>query len=454
MKNQKSNLRTRLSRRECLRLASAGVAMTSASGWLNTLAAQAANAPARQRSVILLWMTGGPSQTDTFDLKPDHRNGGEFKPINTSIPGMQISEHLPKLAEMMHHCVPIRSMQTKEGDHSRGTYYMRTGYAPQGPVNYPTMGSLISNEIGHDESQLPNFVSISPFTNFSPAAYGPGFLGPRYAPLVVGNTNQYTIQTGPNNNYDRALAVRNLKAPGIKTSQVDKRLDLLNGLDSEFNNDRAGLPLSSHVSAYDQAVRMMRSKAVKAFDLSSENDALRDAYGRNQFGQGCLLARRLVERGVPFVEVSLSGVQNNQSFAWDSHSNNFEAVKSLSQVLDPGWATLLNDLNLRGLLESTLVVWMGEFGRTPRINGSGGRDHYPNAWTTVLCGGGVRGGQFFGETSADGMQIKDRPVNAADLMATVCQVVGVNPMKQNMSNVGRPIRMADPEAKPVLEILA
>jgi hypothetical protein len=441
-----------LTRRDCLRLAAAGIAMGSSSGWLNTLAAGAASHPVRKRSVILLWMTGGPSQLDTFDMKPDHSIGGEFKPINSSVPGMLISEHLPKLAEMMHHCVPIRSMQTKEGDHSRGTYYMRTGYAPQGPVDYPTMGALISNQLGHDDAKLPNFVSIAPYSNFSPAAYGPGFLGPRRAPLIVGSANQYFATTG--SNYEQALRVRNLQPDGVEVPQANKRLDLLTGLDQEFRGKHTGLTVSSHDSAYEQAVRMMRSKAVQAFELDQEDDQLRDAYGRNQFGQGCLLARRLVEQGVPFVEVSLSGVQGNQNFAWDSHRQNFDAVKSLSEVLDPGWATLLNDLNLRGLLDSTLVVWMGEFGRTPRINGSGGRDHFPTAWTTVLCGGGVKGGQFFGATTKDGMRVKDRPVDAPDLMATVCRAIGIDPTEQNMSNVGRPIRLADPDAKPIEDILA
>jgi uncharacterized protein (DUF1501 family) len=161
-----------------------------------------------------------------------------------------------------------------------------------------------------------------------------------------------------------------------------------------------------------------------------------------------------VERGVPFVEVSLNGVQGSQGFGWDTHSNNFDSVKTLTSVLDPAWATLLEDLHLRGLLDSTVVVWMGEFGRTPRINGSSGRDHWAQAWTTAMCGGGLKGGQFYGETTPDGMRVEDRPVSAADLLATICSAVGVDPMTQNMSNVGRPIRIADPNAKPITEILA
>lgn len=444
-------------RRDWMRFMAAGVAGvtgTSMSGWMQQLAAQAATDTNRRRSVILLWMSGGPSQLDTFDVKPEHGNGGPLKPIDTSVPGMRICETMPKLARMMEHVVPIRSMSTKEGDHSRATYHLRTGYLPQGPVDYPTLGSLISNELGADDSELPNFVSIAPYRAFSPAAYGPGFLGPRRSPLVVGEGGR-VLTVDEQASYGQSLRVENLKQPdNVTSSQADRRLALLKDFDTGFRDVHPGLPVGSHESAYAQAVRMMRSSAVKAFELDEEDDTLREAYGKNQFGQGCLLARRLVERGVPFVEVSLNGVQANQNFGWDTHANNFESVKQLTSVLDPAWATLLEDLRIRGLLDSTLVVWMGEFGRTPRINGSSGRDHWAVSWTTVLCGGGIKGGQFFGETTEDGMAVKDRPVSVADLLATICLSVGVDPMKQNMSNVGRPIRIADPEAKPITEILS
>jgi len=173
---------------------------------------------------------------------------------------------------------------------------------------------------------------------------------------------------------------------------------------------------------------------------------LRDAYGRNLFGQGCLLARRLVERGVPFVEVTLGG--------WDTHDNNFEQVKSLCGILDPAWATLMRDLDDRGLLDSTLIVWMGEFGRTPQISGGTGRDHWAVSWSTVLAGGGIKGGQAYGKTSDDGMEVTENPVTVPDLMATICLALGLDPMKQNASNVGRPIRIADPNAKPIKEVVA
>jgi hypothetical protein len=406
----------------------------------------------RKRSCILLWMTGGPSQIDTFDPKPGHENNGPFKAIDTSVPGIQIAEHLPKLAKMMEHCALIRSMTTKEGDHTRATYHLRTGYLPQGPVHYPTLGSVWSKELSRPAADLPNFVAVAPYRFFSPAAYGPGFLGPQYAPLIVGDGTGNPGRA--NNDYERTLRVKNLDVPaGVSLEQTDARLDLLAGLEGDFVAEHPGVSPASHRTAYQSAVRMMRSEAVKAFDLSPEPDALRDAYGRNQFGQGCLLARRLVERGVPFVEVSLNGVNGAQGLGWDTHSENFEGVQKLCEVLDPGWATLLEDLKTRGLLDSTLVIWMGEFGRTPTINNMKGRDHYPNAWTTVLCGGGIKGGQAIGSTGADGKTVTDHPVNVGDFMATACLALGIDPQKQNMSNVGRPIRIADPDAKPIGEIV-
>jgi uncharacterized protein (DUF1501 family) len=438
-----------LSRRDLFRLASAGFVGGSMSGWIEAIANDGARNSQRVRSCILLWMPGGPSQLDTFDLKPNHENGGPFKPIATSVRGIQISEHLPRLSAMMDQLAVIRSMSTKEGDHSRATYLLRTGYVQQGPVHYPAMGSVISKELAGEGNELPNYVSIAPFRFFNSASYGPGFLGPQHAPLVVGGQAQF----GQVNLRD-ALKVKNLQpAGGLSHKKVDTRLSLLNDLETDFARTRAGVEVESHKTAYRKAVQMTRSDAVRAFDLDEEPSHLRDDYGRNPFGQGCLLARRLVERGVPFVEVSLNSVPSGGVFGWDTHQNNFSSTRQLSQVLDPGWASLLKDLRSRGMLESTLVVWMGEFGRTPKINGNTGRDHFPAAWTTVLSGGGVNGGQVIGRTSRDGMTVEDRPVSVGDLMATVCRSLGLDPMKQNMSNVGRPIRLADPEAKPIEEAL-
>jgi uncharacterized protein (DUF1501 family) len=230
-------------------------------------------------------------------------------------------------------------------------------------------------------------------------------------------------------------------------------LDLLASMESDFRSQRPGLAAESHLSAYNQAVRMMRSSTVGAFNLDEESTELREAYGKNRFGQGCLLARRLVERGVPFVEVALSDAMGGMGIGWDTHAQNFEGVKALSQVLDPAWATLMKDLKDRGLLESTMVVWMGEFGRTAVINENGGRDHFPNAWTTVLGGGGIRGGQVYGKTDEGGATVAEKPVNVPDLLATICMGLGIDPTKENMSNVGRPIPLTDRTGQPIADVL-
>ena len=441
----------RLSRRDCLKLAAAGVVSYSMSGVLEQIAHAAAAHPKHKRSCILLWMNGGASQTDTFDLKPGHKNGGTFKEIATNVPGIKIGEHLPKLATHMKDMAIIRSMATKEGDHTRGAFYMRTGYLPQGSIHYPTLGSFISKEAGRADSALPNFVSIAPATFLSPAAYGPGFLGPEYAPLMIANAG---YGFGNNQNYQTALKVQDLLPPKeIDDKQINNRLDLVKELQTEFEASRPGIIAASQKAAYERAVKLMKTDARKAFDLDDEKPALRDAYGRNLFGQGCLLARRLVERDVPFVEVTLSSVAGAPA-GWDTHQNNFDMVRSLCNVLDPAWSTLMMDLKQRGMLDSTLIVWMGEFGRTPVINGQRGRDHFPNAWSTVLAGGGIKGGTVYGKTSAGGDTVAQNPVTVPNFIATIVKGLGLDPTKQNMSNVGRPIRLADAGSKPITEVLA
>jgi hypothetical protein len=442
-----------LSRRELLRLASAGVIGYSVSGWLGNLAAATATDPARRRSCILLWMNGGPSTIDLWDLKPGHANGGPFRETATSVPGVRVSEHLPRLARLMSDLVIVRSMSSPEGDHSRATHLLRTGYPLQPAVAYPALGALVSKELGDPASELPNFVSIAPYRLFSPPAYGPGFLGAAYAPLVVGD-----IQT-PNarpagGDYLQQLRVPDLETPEeVGRRQADDRLGLVEGLNREFRSRYPQTLAQSHQAAYDRAVRLMRSPAARAFDLDQEPARLRDAYGRNLFGQGCLLARRLVERGVPFVEVTLGGV-NGGAFDWDSHVQNFDTVRRLCEVLDPAWATLMKDLRARGLLDSTLLVWMGEFGRTPRINPQQGRDHFPGAFSVALAGGGLRGGQVIGRTSADGTTVEDRRVSVPDLLATVCRSLGINPARENLAGAtGRPIRVVDQAARPIREVL-
>jgi hypothetical protein len=446
-----------LTRREWLTLTAAGVVSYSMSGWLQNLAAGTANHPQRRRSCILLWMNGGPSQIDTFDPKPGHVNGGSFRPIATSVPGIQISEHLPRLARMAQDLAIIRSMSSREADHGRATYQMRTGYLPTGPVQYPTLGSLFSRELERPGAELPNFVSIAPYPFFSPAAYGPGFLGPQYAPMVLGDDQQPLIPIPGSQpaNYEDGLRVPDLDLPaGVSVQRAANRAELLNEMEHDFIASRPGLPAQSHRGAYQRAVTLMRSAATRAFDLDEEPARLRDRYGRNLFGQGCLLARRLVERGVPFVEVTLATL-GNLTLGWDTHINNFDSVRRLSEVLDPAWATLMIDLKDRGLFDSTLIVWMGEFGRTPRINPQGGRDHWANAWTTVLAGGGIRGGQAHGRTSADGTTVEsERPTSVPDFIATIARALGIDGTRQNLSNVGRPIRLVEPSGRAIAEVLS
>jgi uncharacterized protein (DUF1501 family) len=423
----------RLSRRTLLARGALGLTGLTVSGWLGDLAARAAAAPGRKRSCILLWMAGGPAQTDTFDLKPGHANGGPFREIATAAPGVRISEHLPRVARQASRLAVLRSMRTREGDHGRATTHLRTGYTPQGSIRFPALGSLVSHERARRDADLPGFVSVTPAGAFGQPAASAGFLGPAHAPLVVSGRNG-------------ALGVEDLRAPEVSAERARERLDLLRDMQAPFLHSRPGAGTASHVTAYDRAVRLQRQAAARAFDLSGEPVRLRERYGSSLFSQGCLLARRLVEQGVPFVEVTLGG--------WDTHQDNFEQVRALCDILDPAWSALLEDLGERGLLDSTLVVWMGEFGRTPNINPRKGRDHYPAAWSVVLGGGGIKGGQVIGSTGKDGFRVEDRPVAVPDLMATICVALGLDPRKQNQSNVARPIRLADPSGQAIQEVLA
>ncbi len=438
--------RTAVSRRDLLRLAAAGFAAYSSSGWLEHLAAATADDPRRKRSCILLWMNGGPATIDLWDVKVGHANGGPTKEIATSVPGVKISENLPKLAQRMQHLAILRSMSTKEADHGRATFQMRTGYLPGGPITYPSIGALISKELERPGAAMPGFISIATNRGLNAEAFGSGFLGPRYAPLLVGENANFNPQQ-PGQGVDQALKVQNIDRPSdVVVGRADARVRLLEEIEEDFVKERPGSASQGHLTAYQRAVTLMRSSSIKAFQLSDEPDARRDAYGRNLFGQSCLLARRLVERGVPFVEVNLDG--------WDTHQQNFTAVKRLGGILDTAWAALIDDLKQRGLLDTTLIVWMGEFGRTPKINGQQGRDHWATSWSTVLAGGGIKGGSVFGKTSEDGTAVEERPIVVQDLLATVGLALGIDITKQNNSNVGRPIRFVDPKANPVKEVLA
>lgn len=432
-----------LSRREALGMSLASVLGVSFSGWLPRLAAAAGEEAKKQgKSCILLWMNGGPSQTDTLDLKPGHANGGTFKEMETAVPGLKISEHLPGVAQQMKDIALIRSLTTKEGEHGLATQLMLTGYRAQGAaVRYPSLGSLLSKELGSDESDLPSFVSLSPFRMADA-----GFLGPNYSPLMVSGASD-----DPNSRAN--LALDDLSPPRGRDVKTQKnQFDVLRFMQEEFEAKKSDA-LKAHRASYGKAMRMVETQARKAFDLTSEPEELRDAYGRNRFGQGCLLARRLVERGVTFVEVTLAASPTSPA-GWDTHGDNFNQVRGLSQVLDPAWSTLVKDLRDRGLLESTLVIWMGEFGRTPVINPQAGRDHFPNAWSVALGGAGIKGGQAIGDTGKDGMEVKDRPVSVADLYATILSALGVSTSLENETPEGRPITAVDNGGSAIKELLA
>jgi hypothetical protein len=432
-----------IDRRNLLHAMACGVCGMSVSGWLPALAQQIANDPRRRRHCILLWMAGGPSQMDTWDMKPGHENGGEFKEIATNVPGVRFSEHLPKLATHADKLAIIRSLETKEGDHERGSYLMRTGQRPMGVVNYPSVGAALAKALAEPDDSLPSYVSVAPNRSFGRDGNGTGFLGPKYAPLVVGGNNMGAGATLTSGAGFAELKVDSIKPPeSVSAAQAKHRLGLWEVLEESFLSNHPSAAPRAHRAVYDNSLRMIQSDAAAAFDLSQEKNEVRERYGKGVFGQGCLLARRLIEQGVPFVEVSLTS-SSAGSYGWDTHANNFEAVKALSAELDAGWSSLLTDLEERGLLELTTIVWMGEFGRTPQINGAAGRDHFPKAWSCVLAGGGIAGGQAYGRTSASGMEVEEDPVKVTDVLATLCAALGVPPETENQSNTGRPIKIVD-----------
>ncbi len=432
-----------MNRRNWLRTAGLGIGGLSMSGWFPLLANELAADPRRRRHCILLWMNGGPTQTDTFDMKPGHENGGEFQEIETNVPGVRFSEHLPRLAKHADKLAIVRSLSTREGDHSRGTHLMRTGYPPMGAIRHPSIGSALAKELGDDHIDLPRYVSIAPYRSFNQEAYGPGYLGPRYSPLVVGETDRGFGTVTPSAGDYANLKISSVQpAAGISVEQMSQRLELWGRMQQRFLHTHPGASPAAHQTVYQSAVNLMQSDAANAFRLEEEAADVRGKYGRGLFGQGCLMARRLVEQGVAFVEVSLDG--------WDTHSNNFEQVASLSEQLDAGWASLMEDLDERGLLEETTIIWMGEFGRTPQINGNAGRDHFPSAWSSVLAGGGIAGGQAYGKTSPDGRQVEEGKLNVHELLATLCSAVGVPPETENISDTGRPMPIVKGSAVPEL----
>lgn len=425
----------RVQRRDILRIAVSGVVAASPSGWLMPRLALANEQKfARTKSCIMLHMQGGVSQHHTFTV-PDYK--AQNQQIATSVPGVWFCELFPCLAASMDDICLIRGMSTGNSVHERARILMHTGYNPNGTVQYPSIGNIGSVELGSDTAELPNFVSIyagsdglgsGPLHRSTPA-----YLGPKHAPVPVN---------------DPSKGIENLK-PAVELAAFDESARLLEEFETAAQTARPSAPGAAHRANYRKAQQLLHSDKMKAFDLERETPEVRDGYGSSQYGKSLLLARRLVEAGVPFVEVTLDG--------WDDHGGADKNIARRAKYLDPATAYLLRDLKQRGMLEDTLVVFMSEFGRTPQLRDSGynqtlGAGHYANAWTTWLAGGGVQGGRVVGRVDAKGGEVIDRPVNAQDFLATISHALAIDYHREHMSKEGRPMTFLTSSARPVMEV--
>jgi hypothetical protein len=385
----------------------------------------AAEAKKKGKKCILLWMNGGASQMDTFDMKPGTDNGGPFRPIQSAVPGIEVCEYLPRVAKHTDKMAIIRSMKTSEPDHPGGIMSMHTGYRPTVQVPYPELGAMVAKFNGKEDADLPSAVSMGGVGYGGPG--GSGFLGPKYQPFSIGRDGRLPSFT----------------SPYLQSKNDQRRSDLLRFMEQDFAKDHQASPFEAHRLAKEKAWKLLQAKGV--FDIKDEWAKCKALYGETEFGKGCMMARKLIEAGVSFVEV---GQEN-----YDSHADNFTCHKAELSVLDPAWAGLMTDLHERDLLKDTLIIWMGEVGRTPGINNRIGRDHYINGWTIVLAGGGVKGGAVYGATNPNGVGVKDDPVSEGDLFATIYTALGINPRAKHY--VGpRPITAAPEKARVVKEILA
>ncbi len=414
-------------------LAGASALAVPAMTLTQTLQANAADLKKNQKSAILLWMGGGPSTIDIWDLKPGAPTGGEFKPISTNATGVQICEHLPKMAKNMDKIALVRSMSTREADHTRGRYYMHTGYVPNPSIQHPSYGAMLSHELlpsRGDSLEIPPFVAVGG------NSVGPGFLGMAYAPFVVSPNGQ----------------IKDLKM-GIERQRLMERMAMLDKLESNFIKEvRPGKKLADQGSAAQdhqkilkKTLSLMTSKQMEAFKVTLEPKKEQDRYGANNFGRGCLMARRLVEQGVPFVEVDFGG--------WDNHGGIFPTLTTKLATVDQAMSALMEDLSERGMLKNTVVIWMGEFGRTPRINPGAGRDHWARSWSVAVGGGKIKGGQAVGATNSDGTQVTSQPYTSQDLMASVCHALGISLETTFTSRSGRPMKIAN-SGKLIKELFA
>lgn len=382
----------------------------------------------QDRHVILLWLAGGASQFETWDPKPGRPTGGPFRAIDTNVPGIRISELMPKLAQRMQYTSVIRSLNTRNADHGGGTKLMETGRPPEGGLEYPDLGSILAHEMGRVDSQVPDYVSLYTSTEGRHKG-GSGFLGSRFAPMFL----------------DKDVMPENIKRLDT-ISELDhkERSDLRQLLSQRFARGRNSHVVGSHNAAYQRVQGLMASE--KLFDVSQEPESVRNQYGPTQFAEQCIVARRLVEAGTPFVKVARAW--------WDSHGQNFETHLELVTELDHVMSTLLDDLKARGLLEKTLVITMGEFGRTPSINPSLGRDHFASAWSVSLSGCGIKGGSVFGKTDDDGHKVAEGEVGAPEFYATIFQALGIDHEKHFTYLGSRPIPLTEPGTKAIDAVLA
>jgi hypothetical protein len=374
--------------------------------------------------VILFWNGGGMTHIDTFDPKPGRDVQGDFEPIKTSVAGIQISEIFPLLAKQMKHVALVRSIAGQNGDHGRATYQLQTSYAQSANLQHPGIGSVVVSE-KKSLGDLPAYVTIG---GLAPKA---GYLGQTCEAYFVGRPGEK----------DPYLAF----PAGIGDARGNKRLDIL----KKMNDKQAGsLPAEETTGAQTalaDAVKLMRSPALEAFEVRKEKPEVLERYGDTEFGRAALLARRLVEKGVRFVQVNRGG--------FDVHANAFPAMRDHGEVMDPALAALIEDLAQSGLLKKTMIVMLSEFGRTPKINMTAGRDHHPGVFSCLFAGGGVKGGQVIGSSDEDAMLPKDRPVKVSHLHASICHALGIDPDKEVMTPLQRPMKLVD-KGKPVQELFS
>jgi hypothetical protein len=371
---------------------------------------------------IMLYMEGGASQIDTFDMKPGRPTGGEFRPIQTNVAGIQVCEYLPNIARHADKLAIIRSMRTQSVDHGIGGYHMHTCYPSSQRFPHPEIGAMIAKYCENPESDLPSFVKIGSTSGI----YGAGYLGPQYEPFVVSDDGRLPPFANP----------------GVSAEIQGRRGELLNFMEQRFAEQRAGEPFAAHRTAELRTIRLMRAR--QAFDISTDWERAKDRYGDNRFGRGCFTAMKLVEAGVSFVEIG--------HYGHDTHIDNFPICKANYSILDPAWGSLMDDLQQRGLLRDTLVVWTSEFGRTPAINNRAGRDHFGRAWTIVLAGGGIRGGQHYGASNRDGFEVEENPVSEGDLFATIYRTMGINPRARHYLG-SRPIWATPEGSRPIQQLI-